>query len=87
MKIVKKVRLTIVKIGDEHKAIIQVGENPEPPPRGKLVRQFFEEGDNIGNVTNELKARAKKWLRRVREWVPEERIGYVANLDPPSRYS
>lgn len=88
----KKVRIDIVETHNQLRAIIQIGYNPQPPPNKRIIFQRTEEvkeGENLVKVrqaTEKLKARARKWLRQVRKWVPEERIGYVANLDPPPRY-
>ncbi len=88
----KKARIDIVEIDSQLRAIIQIGYNPQPLPNKRIIFQRIEEikeGESLVRVRQaieKLKARARKWLRRVRKWAPEERIDYVANLDPESYY-
>ena len=74
-----KVALNIFKTGQEYRAVIQVGENPEPISMGKIV---YQDGKDVSSkyikYTREaiasLKEKAKKWAR-------EQKIPFVHNLD------
>jgi len=79
----RKVVLNIFKVGDEYRAVIQVGNHAEPVSLGTIIYQDGMEIDNAsgaqgGRDKNEairqLKDRAKNWAR-------EQGIPFVHNLD------
>lgn len=77
-----KVILSIIRVDNEYRAIVQVGENPEVPTEKKIILSLDEEVEDIEGyggvktreIIRELKEQAKKWARK-------EKIPFVANLD------
>jgi len=77
-----KIVLSIFKIGDEYRAVIQIGENPKPTANGRIVYQDGEEAEDnpleqkmfIRSPIEQMKKKAQKWAR-------EQRIPFVHNID------
>lgn len=72
-----KIILSIFKVGDEYRAVIQVGENPEPISNGRIIYQDGGEGEALEGPKDsirEAKEKAKKWAR-------EQGIPFVHNID------
>ena len=74
-----KVALNIFKTGQEYRAVIQVGENPEPISMGKIV---YQDGKDVSSkyikYTREAIASLKE---KARKWAREQKILFVHNLD------
>lgn len=73
----EKVTLSIIKIGNEYRAVIQIGENTHLANR-KVVYQCSrftsEKLQEIRKLSLQLKEKAKKWARK-------KGIKYVVNID------
>jgi len=72
----KKVALNIFKIGEEYRAVIQIGNNAQPVSMGITVYQSGMEANsnNIREVIRQLKDKAQQWAR-------DNLIPFVDNLD------
>lgn len=77
-----KIILSILKVGDEYRALIKIGENPEPTANGRVIYQDGEEVEYdpreekslVRDPIREMKEKAKKWAR-------EQGIPFVHNID------
>ena len=72
-----KVVLSIFKVGDEYRALIKIGENPEPAANGRIVYQDGEEVNGLPSTRDviwEMKQKARRWAR-------EQGISFVHNID------
>lgn len=73
-----KIILSIFKIGEEYRALIEKGQNAEPTANGRTIYQDGEEinglSDSMMDLIREMKERAKKWAR-------EQGIPFVHNID------
>jgi hypothetical protein len=77
-----KLALNIFKIGDEYRAVIQIGNHAQPKSKGVIVYQDGKEVETKGTmgvkdsrgIIRMLNERAKKWAR-------ENGIPFVHNLD------
>ena len=73
----KKVLLGIIRKGDEHRAVMQIGENPYLPNEKIVYLSGREIKNNLidaREICRELREKAKKWAR-------EQGIPYVINID------
>ena len=72
-----KIILSIFKVEDEYRAVIQIEENSKPTANGRIIYQDGEEANGLlgsGDLIREMKEKAKKWAR-------EQGIPFVHNID------
>ena len=76
-----KVELSIIKRGDEYRAVIRVGENPYLTDKKVVYHSSKEISRETKNsridervISRELKEEAKEWARK-------HKIPYVINID------
>ena len=77
-----KVALNIFKVGEEYRAVIQIGNHAKPKSMGTIIYQDGEEIDTTGiqgtrdknGIIRQMKNKAIKWAR-------DNNIPFVDNLD------
>ena len=80
----KKVRLSIVKTGNEYRAVIQIGENPYLTDREVVYhssREIKNSLINVGASLAEVRARSEELREEAKKWAREHKIPYVVNID------
>jgi len=73
----KKIIFGIVKIENEYRALMKIGENPYLPNREIVYQRNREIKNNridVREIIRELKEEAKEWAR-------EHKIKYIVNID------
>ena len=71
--------LNIFKVGDEYRAVIQAGENPQPTSKGQIIYQDGMESKS--NHIRHTRNTVRKLQERARKWAREQEIKFICNLD------
>jgi len=79
----RKVVLNIFKVGEEYRAVIQIGNHAEPKSMGTIV---YQDGKEIGSkdkneIIRQLKEKAKNWARKQVDENGHPLIPFVHNID------
>ena len=87
-----KVRIDIIDTvssteNNRYRAIIQVCHNPKPPADKKIIYTSLKEIKERKISCTERRNLIKKLKKKAQKWARNQKIKYVANLDPESFYS
>ena len=72
----KKIELSIIKTGNEYRAVIQIGENSLT---NKEV--IYKSGREIEDSLIDTRVRGEELRQEAKKWAREHKILYVINLD------
>jgi hypothetical protein len=78
-----KVALNIFKIGEEYRAVMQIGNHAEPKSMGIIV---YQDGEDLETTTGTMGVKDSRGIirmlnERARKWAREQGIPFVHNLD------
>jgi len=76
-----EVRLSIIKTGNEYRAIFQIGENPYLANKRVVYQSSREISREIENSRIDARAISRELKEEAKEWAREHKIPYVINID------